>query len=97
MTADLLILGAGYHSSPPGPASPADLPFSTVFVGNSASAESVSSSVTFSSSGALAYEEDRFFHLAGTESLEHPYLFGPTAYLFRCLHCGRLGGYSDCA
>jgi uncharacterized protein len=21
--------------------------------------------------------------------------FGPTAYLFRCLHCGRLGGYSD--
>lgn len=23
--------------------------------------------------------------------------FGPTAYLFRCLHCGRLGGYSDFA
>lgn len=21
---------------------------------------------------------------------------GPTAYLFRCLHCGCLGGYSDC-
>ena len=21
---------------------------------------------------------------------------GPTAYLFRCRHCGRLGGYSDC-
>jgi uncharacterized protein len=20
----------------------------------------------------------------------------PTAYLFRCLHCGKLGGYSDC-
>ncbi|REJ76913.1 MAG: hypothetical protein DWQ36_01775 [Acidobacteria bacterium] len=20
----------------------------------------------------------------------------PTAYLFRCLHCGRVGGYSDC-
>jgi len=20
----------------------------------------------------------------------------PTAYVFRCLHCGRLGGYSDC-
>ena len=20
----------------------------------------------------------------------------PTAYLFRCLHCGRIGGYSDC-
>lgn len=20
----------------------------------------------------------------------------PTAYIFRCLHCGRLGGYSDC-
>ncbi len=24
-------------------------------------------------------------------SLEH----GPTAYLFRCRHCGKLGGYSD--
>ena len=23
--------------------------------------------------------------------------FGPTAYLFRCCHCGTLGGYSDCA
>lgn len=23
--------------------------------------------------------------------------FGPTAYLFRCRHCGRLGGYSDSA
>lgn len=21
---------------------------------------------------------------------------GPTAYIFRCLHCGKLGGYSDC-
>lgn len=21
---------------------------------------------------------------------------GPTAYMFRCLHCGTLGGYSDC-
>jgi uncharacterized protein CbrC (UPF0167 family) len=21
---------------------------------------------------------------------------GPTAYIFRCLHCGRFGGYSDC-
>ncbi len=21
---------------------------------------------------------------------------GPTAYVFRCLHCGKLGGYSDC-
>lgn len=21
---------------------------------------------------------------------------GPTAYIFRCRHCGRLGGYSDC-
>ena len=21
---------------------------------------------------------------------------GPTAYLFRCLHCGKTGGYSDC-
>jgi len=21
---------------------------------------------------------------------------GPTAYVFRCLHCGQLGGYSDC-
>ena len=21
---------------------------------------------------------------------------GPSAYIFRCLHCGRLGGYSDC-
>jgi hypothetical protein len=21
---------------------------------------------------------------------------GPTAYLFKCRHCGRLGGYSDC-
>jgi len=21
---------------------------------------------------------------------------GPTAYLFRCRHCGKLGGYSDC-
>jgi uncharacterized protein CbrC (UPF0167 family) len=21
---------------------------------------------------------------------------GPTAYVFRCRHCGRLGGYSDC-
>ncbi len=21
---------------------------------------------------------------------------GPTAYLFRCLHCGQIGGYSDC-
>jgi uncharacterized protein len=21
---------------------------------------------------------------------------GPTAYLFRCCHCGKLGGYSDC-
>ncbi|MCB1753724.1 MAG: CbrC family protein, partial [Gammaproteobacteria bacterium] len=20
----------------------------------------------------------------------------PTAYIFRCLHCGKLGGYSDC-
>jgi uncharacterized protein CbrC (UPF0167 family) len=20
----------------------------------------------------------------------------PTAYVFRCLHCGKLGGYSDC-
>jgi uncharacterized protein CbrC (UPF0167 family) len=20
---------------------------------------------------------------------------GPTAYVFRCLHCGQLGGYSD--
>jgi len=20
---------------------------------------------------------------------------GPTAYIFRCLHCGQLGGYSD--
>jgi uncharacterized protein len=20
----------------------------------------------------------------------------PTAYIFRCRHCGRLGGYSDC-
>ena len=20
----------------------------------------------------------------------------PTAYLFRCLHCGKIGGYSDC-
>ena len=22
--------------------------------------------------------------------------YGPTAYLFRCLKCGELGGYSDC-
>ena len=21
---------------------------------------------------------------------------GPTAYIFRCRHCGKLGGYSDC-
>jgi len=21
---------------------------------------------------------------------------GPTAYVFRCRHCGQLGGYSDC-
>jgi uncharacterized protein CbrC (UPF0167 family) len=21
---------------------------------------------------------------------------GPTAYLFRCIKCGALGGYSDC-
>jgi uncharacterized protein CbrC (UPF0167 family) len=21
----------------------------------------------------------------------------PTAYVFKCRHCGRLGGYSDCA
>ena len=25
------------------------------------------------------------------------YRYGPgTAYLFKCIHCGRLGGYSDC-
>lgn len=22
--------------------------------------------------------------------------FSPTAYIFRCLHCGAFGGYSDC-
>lgn len=82
----LLILGSGYHSSPLGQSSPADLPFSSIFIGNSASAELVSSAVTFSSSGALAYDEDRFFHLAHTEDWAHPYVYGPTGYLGPRLH-----------
>jgi uncharacterized protein len=32
---------------------------------------------------------DRYFH-----ALDQKH--GPTAYLFRCRHCGALGGYSDC-
>jgi uncharacterized protein CbrC (UPF0167 family) len=32
-------------------------------------------------------------HFYSSLSYEH----GPvTAYLFKCLHCGKLGGYSDC-
>lgn len=77
----LLVLASGYHSSPPGSSSAADLPFSSIFFGNSADAEYVSSAMTFSASGAVAYDEDRFFHLGSTENLEHPYQFGPTAYI----------------
>ncbi len=78
---NLLVLASGYHSAPPGPSSSADLPFSSIFLGNSAYAEYVTSSMTFSSSGVIAYDEDRFFNLGNTESLEHPYQFGPTAYI----------------
>ncbi len=77
----LLVLASGYHSSPPNSSSAADLPFSSISFGNSADAEYATSAMTFSSSGAIAYDEDRFFHLGNTESLEHPYQFGPTAYI----------------
>jgi uncharacterized protein CbrC (UPF0167 family) len=34
-------------------------------------------------------EWDRFFQALDKDG-------SPTAYLFRCLHCGQLGGYQDC-
>lgn len=38
------------------------------------------------------YDEREWASYLASLDREH----GPTAYLFRCLHCGALGGYSDC-
>jgi uncharacterized protein CbrC (UPF0167 family) len=40
-------------------------------------------------SGCEGEEWDSYFR---TLDRDH----GPTAYVFRCRHCGKLGGYSDC-
>jgi uncharacterized protein CbrC (UPF0167 family) len=37
------------------------------------------------------YDEQRWQKHYAALDREH----GPTAYIFRCRHCGRIGGYSD--
>ncbi len=37
------------------------------------------------------YDEDWVAYFVALEKDD-----SPTAYVFRCLHCGALGGYSDC-
>ena len=38
------------------------------------------------------YEGDEWQEYLDALDRDH----GPTAYVFRCRHCGKLGGYSDC-
>lgn len=77
-----LILASGYHDVPPSAESAADLPFSSLMVGDRNTAEIQGPSITFTRDGAFTYDEDRFFFISGYTytDWEHPYKYAPRGY-----------------
>ena len=75
-----MILASGYHDVAPSAESAADLPFFSLMVGNSDTAEIQGPSITFTRDGAFTYDEDRFVWLSDYMDWEHPYRYAPRGY-----------------
>ncbi len=75
-----MILASGYHDVAPSAESAADLPFFSLMVGNSDTAEIQGPSITFTRDGAFTYDEDRFIQLSHYMEWEHPYTYAPRGY-----------------